>query len=182
MQKIGQGHGQIKILEKLGFKVDASYSVAAHKKQIIHYHPSEDSWLQKGKMNILEIPNFAFLDDKNDYSKYYCRNDQWPLLRLLGADFVFENQKFIMEKQSKLTDVCVLLFYLHPWEFEKMPEKFKYDEGTFLFIPELYENCGDFMVKAFNEYIDMCLNDGFRFVSCNHFYEIWRNYEQQNKK
>ena len=119
--RLWQGHGQIKILEKLGFKVDASHSLAAHKKQLLPYHPSKENWLEKGKMNILEIPNFAFLDDKNDYSKYFRKNDQWPLLRLLGADFVFKTQKYVIEKQSKLSDICVLLFYLHPWEFEKMP-------------------------------------------------------------
>jgi peptidoglycan-N-acetylglucosamine deacetylase len=180
--RLWQGNAQVQILEKLGFKVDTSYSVAANKKQITPYHPSEDNWLEKGKMNILEIPNFAFLDDKNDYSKYFCKNDQWPLLRLLGADFVFENQRFVIEKQSKLSDMCVLLFYMHPWEFEKMPEKFKYDEGTFVFIPELYKNCGDFAVKAFDEYIGLCLDDGFKFACCRNFYELWKDYEKQKEK
>jgi len=179
--RLWQGHGQIKILEKLGFLVDASYSVAAHKKQIIPYHPSEKNWLEEGKMNILEIPNFAFLDNKNDYSKYFCKNDQWPLLRLLGADFVFENQKYVIEKQSKLSNICVLLFYLHPWEFEKMPEKFDYDEGTFIFKPELSKNCGDFMIKTFDRYIELCLNDGFKFISCINFYNVWKDYERKKK-
>jgi len=172
--RLWQGQGQIKILEKLGFKVDASYSLSAHKKQLLPYHPSEENWLEKGKMKILEIPNFAFLDNKNDYSKYFCKNDQWPLLRLLGADFVFETQKYVIEEQSKLSDICVLLFYLHPWEFEKMPSKFEYDEGTFIFKPELSKNCGDFTVRALDDYIDLCLNDGFKFVSISNFYDIWR--------
>ncbi|MHB1346074.1 MAG: polysaccharide deacetylase family protein [Candidatus Humimicrobiaceae bacterium] len=176
--RLWQGHGQIKVLEKLGFKTDASYSVAAHKKQIIPYHPSEDNWLEKGSMNILEIPNFAFLDDKNDYSQFFCKNDQWPLLRLLGAEFVFKNQKYVLEKQNEFSDICVLLFYLHPWEFEKMPEKFEYDEGTFIFKPELSKNCGDFTVRALDDYIDMCLSDGFEFKSCKEFYEIWREHEK----
>jgi peptidoglycan-N-acetylglucosamine deacetylase len=179
--RLWQGQGQIKILEKLGFKVDASYSLAAHKKQLIPYHPSWENWLEKGNMNILEIPNFAFLDDKNDYSKYFCKNDQWPLLRLLGANFVFETQKYVIEKQNKLSDICVLLFYLHPWEFETMPQRFEYDEGTFIFKPELSKNCGDFTVKALNDYIDICLNDGFKFTSCSRFYEIWKSYEQQKQ-
>lgn len=176
--RLWQGHGQIKVLEKIGFKIDASYSVATHKKQIIPYHPSENNWLEKGNMQILEIPNFAFLDDKNDYSKYFCGNDQWPLLRLLGADFVFENQKYVIEKQAQLSDICVLLFYLHPWEFEKMPEKFEYDEGTFIFKPELSKNCGDFTVRALDKYIGLCLNDGFEFVSCRGFCKIWRSNEK----
>ena len=176
--RLWQGQGQIKILEKLGFKADASYSLSAHKKQLIPYHPSEDNWLEKGKMNILEIPNFAFLDDKNDYSSYFCKNDQWPLLRLLGSDFVFTTQKYVIEAQSKLSDICVLLFYLHPWEFEKMPEKFEYDEGTFIFKPELSQNCGETMAKAFDEYVDLCLNDGFKFTSCSNFYDIWSSHEK----
>ena len=179
--RLWQGQGQIKILEKLGFKVDASYSVAAHKKQIMPYHPSEANWLEKGDMKILEIPNFAFLDDKNDYSTYFCKNDQWPLLRLFGADFVFETQKYVIEKQSRLSDICVLLFYLHPWEFEAMPEKFEYDEGTFIFKPEISKNCGDFMVKTFDKYIGLCLEEGFKFVSCSSFYDIWIKYELQGK-
>jgi peptidoglycan-N-acetylglucosamine deacetylase len=176
--RLWQGHGQIKVLEKLGFIVDASYSVYTHKKQIIPYHPSEENWLETGKMNILEIPNFSFLDNRSDYGEYYSKNNQWPLLRLLGADFVFENQKFVIEEQRKLSDVCVLLFFLHPWEFEKMPEKFEYDEGLFIFKPELTKNCGDFMAKAFDKYIDLCINDEFKFVSCIRFYDIWRKYKQ----
>ncbi|MCD6318439.1 polysaccharide deacetylase family protein [Candidatus Aerophobetes bacterium] len=176
--RLWQGHAQVKILEKLGFKVDASYSVANYKKQIIPYHPSEDNWLEDGKMSILEIPNFAFLDSEVDYSKYFCKNDQWPLLRLLGADFVFEKSKYVIEKQRELSEICVLLFYLHPWEFVKMPKKFEYDEGTFYFKPELYENCGKFLVKEFEKYVTLCLKDGFEFTSCEEFYNIWevKNY------
>ncbi|MDD3777139.1 MAG: polysaccharide deacetylase family protein [Actinomycetota bacterium] len=171
--RLWQGHGQIKVLENLGFKVDASYSVATHEKQIIPYHPSDTDWLQPGNMNILEIPNFAFLDSENDYSRFFGQNDQWPLLRLLGAEFVAENQKLVVERQAELTDKCVLLFYLHPWEFEVMPEKFEYDEGTFLFKPELTQNCGPRMAEEFEKYIRLCLEDGYKFTTCSKFYHIW---------
>lgn len=173
--RLWQGQGQIKVLEKLGFKVDASYSVATHKKQIIPYHPSGENWLEEGNMKLLEIPNFAFLDGKHDYNKYYCKNDQWPLLRLLGADFIFENSKYVIERQKRFSDICVLLFYLHPWEFEEMLEKFEYDEGTFYFKPELYKNCGDFMLIEFEKYIQLSVNDGFIFTTCKNFYDIWEN-------
>ena len=177
--RLWQGHGQIVILEKLGFKIDASYSVAAHKEHLIPYHPSRKNWLAKGDLKILEIPNFAFLDNKNDYSRFFCKNDQWPLLRLLGADFIFENTKMVIKKQHELSDISVLLFYLHPWEFVRMPEKFEYDEGTFIFKPELYENCGEFMIREFEEYIKKSLQDGFEIVSCKKFYDIWGNYEKK---
>ena len=171
--RLWQGQGQIKVLEQLGFKTDASYSVAAHKKQIAPYHPSEDNWLEKGDMKLLEIPNFAFLDDQHDYSKYFCKNDQWPLLRLLGADFVFAHSQYVIERQSEISDICVLLFYLHPWEFEEMPDKYEYDEGTFYFKPELHENCGDFMHREFEKYVGLALNDGFKFTTSERFYDIW---------
>jgi hypothetical protein len=171
--RLWQGQGQIKVLEQLGFKTDASYSVAAHKKQIVPYHPSEDNWLEKGDMKLLEIPNFAFLDDQHDYSKYFCKNDQWPLLRLLGADFLSAQSKYVIERQSEISDICVLLFYLHPWEFEEMPDKYEYDEGTFYFKPELHKNCGDFMHREFEKYVGLALNDGFTFTTCERFYDIW---------
>ena len=171
--RLWQGDAQMKTLEQFGFKVDASYSVSTHKKRVIPYHPSADNWLEEGNMNILEIPNFAFPNDKNDYSRFFCRNDQWPLLRLLGAEFVFENAKYFIDEQKKLSNICVLLFYLHPWEFEEMPEKYQYDEGVFIFKPELHKNCGQFMTAEFDKYIKMCLNDGFKFTTMERFFDIW---------
>lgn len=171
--RLWQGGTQLKVLEQAGFKVDASYSVSAHKKRIIPYHPSLDNWLEEGSMKILEIPNFAFLDQKNDYSKFFCGNDQWPLLRLLGAEFVFEYAQYFLAEQKKLSNVCVLLFYLHPWEFEEMPERFQYDEGVFIFKPELHKNCGQSMTAEFDKYIKMCLNDGFKFTTLERFFDLW---------
>lgn len=175
--RLWQGNAQIQALESCAFKVDASYSVAAHKKNIVPYHPSRENWLEPGTMKLLEIPNFAFLDDKNDYSRYFCKNDQWPLLRLLGADFIFNNQKYVIEQQSEISKITVLLFYLHPWEFEKMPEKFDYDEGTFFFKAELSKNCGDFMAKAFERYVQLCVDGGYEFTTCRDFFDIWKSHE-----
>lgn len=171
--RLWQGQTQIGILEKLGFKVDASYSVATNKKQIIPYHPSKDNWLEKGSMNILEIPNFAFLDNDTIYDTYYTKNAQWPLLRILGAEFVYERQKYVIKKQREHSNITVLLFYLHPWEFEAMPEKVEYGQGLFIFKPELVKNCGDAMVAAFDKYINLSIRDGYKIVSCEKLYDIW---------
>jgi hypothetical protein len=171
--RLWQGNGQIRVLEKLGFRTDASYSVAAHGKQLIPYHPSAKNWLERGGMKLLEIPNFAFLDREHDYSGYFCKNDQWPLLRLLGADFVAEKSRYVIERQGEQSGIGVLLFYLHPWEFEPMPAKFEYDEGTFHFKPELHENCGAFMQREFEKYIRRSLDDGFMFTTCRDFNKIW---------
>lgn len=175
--RLWQGQTQIRALEKQGFLVDASYSVASHRKHILPYHPSQDNWLEEGNLRLLEIPNFAFLDDKNDYSSFFCKNDQWPLLRLLGAEFVFKNAQYVLESQKSQADAGVLLFYLHPWEFEEMPGKYEYDEGTFFFRPELYKNCGFFALNELEKYIIMTLHDGFEFLSCKDFYTVWEGKE-----
>ena len=175
--RLWQGHAQVLALEKLGFRVDVSYSVAAHTTHILPYHPSTESWLVPGELKLLEIPNFAFQDNETDYSQYFCRNDQWPLLRLLGADFVFRGGKHVIRRQAETSPITVLLFYLHPWEFETMPEKFDYDEGTFLFKPELTKNCGDVMVKEFERYIRLCGEAGYQFATCRDFCDIWSGHE-----
>ncbi len=177
--RLWQGHAQILALERLGFRVDASYSVAAHKRHILPYHPSGENWLEPGELRLLEIPNFAFLDTETDYSRFFCKNDQWPLLRLLGADFVFRGGARVIEKQAEISGVAVLLFYLHPWEFEPMPEKFDYDEGTFLFKPELTKNCGEAMCREFERYIQLCGEAGYGFATCRDFCETWRGHEKK---
>jgi peptidoglycan-N-acetylglucosamine deacetylase len=175
--RLWQGRAQVRALEKLGFLVDASYSVAAHKERILPYHPSREDWRMPGRMRLLEIPNFAFLDTETDYSRFFCGNDQWPLLRLLGADFVRRGATHVVTKQAASSAVSVLLFYLHPWEFVPMPERYDYDEGTFLFRPELSKNCGDVMTHEFDRYVGMCREDGFQFATCRDFYRIWRSNE-----
>ena len=171
--RLWQGHAQIAALEKLGFAVDASYSVAAHKTHILPYHPSAENWLEPGDMSVLVLPNFAFLDSRNDYSRFFCGNDQWPLLRLLGAEFVFQNQEDVIRRQQELSGISLLLFYLHPWEFEPMPETWQYDEGTFIFKPELVQNCGEEMVKNFERYVQLCRDGGFQFATCSDFARVW---------
>ena len=172
--RLWQGQGQVLALEKLGFLVDASYSAARYGKQIVPYHPSRENWLEAGDMRILEIPNFAFLDKDYDYSRFFCKNDQWPLLRLLGAEFVFDRVQFVIREQKKVSSVCVLLFYLHPWEFEEMPDRYEYDEGYFVFKPELYQNCGEHALGELDRFIQLCLGNGFSIVTMQDFYAIWQ--------
>jgi peptidoglycan/xylan/chitin deacetylase (PgdA/CDA1 family) len=171
--RLWQGNAQVQALEKLGFAVDASYSVAAQRTRILPYHPSREDWREEGDLKLLEIPNFAFLDHRNDYSRFFCRNDQWPLLRLLGADFVLENSRDVVDRQASSSDIAVLLFYLHPWEFEPMPETVEYDEGSFHFRPELHANCGDPMAAEFERYLRLALGEGYEFTTCRDFCRIW---------
>jgi len=170
--RLWQGNGQVRVLEKLGFLVDASYSVAAHKTMTVPYHPSTRDWLEAGDMRILEIPNFAFRGDAGRFRRYFGKNDQWPLLRLLGARFVFEHLGPVVDEQLARSSSACLLFYLHPWEFEPMPSQYRYDEGTFHFRPELHENCGARMTREFGLFARRAVDEGYRFVTCEGYRTI----------
>ena len=172
--RLWQGQAQLAALEKLDFLVDASYSVFAHRERLLPYHPSRDDWLQPGDMTILEIPNFAFDPATHNYQRYFCKHDQWPLLRLLGARFVFGRLGDVLRQQQAAgSELGVLLFYLHPWEFQPMPGRIAYSEGTMRFRPELYTNCGRRMATAFERFVRMALDDGFQFSSCRDFPAVW---------
>jgi len=171
--RLWQGQAQLEALEKHGFLVDASYSVFAHRRQLRPYHPSRRNWLESGEMRILEIPNFAFVEGAHDYSRYFCRNDQWPLLRLLGAEFVLRELRPVLERQGPEQELRVLLFYLHPWEFVPMPESFEYDEGTMHFRPELHRNCGESMAGSLSRLIEALRGEGFHFSTCRDFRRVW---------
>jgi hypothetical protein len=60
-----------------------------------------------------------------------------------------------------------------------MPERFDYDEGTFIFKPELTKNCGEAMVTEFERYVRLCGEEGYRFATCRDFFDIWRGHEKK---
>ncbi len=182
--RLWQGQAQLAALEKLGFLADASYSVFAHRERLLPYHPARDNWLAPGDMRILEIPNFAFDPASHNYERYFCKHDQWPLLRLLGARFVFARLGDVLRQQAKAqeqagaksgagSEVGVLLFYLHPWEFQPMPGRYVYAEGTMHFRPELHANCGRRMAVEFERFLQLALREGWQFSSCRDFVEVW---------
>jgi peptidoglycan/xylan/chitin deacetylase (PgdA/CDA1 family) len=179
--RLWQGQAQLAALEKLGFRVDASYSVFAHAERLLPYHPARDNWLVPGDMRILEIPNFAFDPSTYNYERFFCKHDQWPLLRLQGARFVFERLGNVLRRQEEAqaqaaaagSELGVLLFYLHPWEFQPMPARYVYPEGTMHFRPELHTNCGRRMAAEFERFIQLALRDGWLFSSCRDFPAVW---------
>ncbi len=172
--RLWQGQAQLAALEKLGFLVDASYSVFAHRDRLLPYHPSRDNWLAPGDMRILEIPNFAFDPASHNYERYFCKHDQWPLLRLLGARFVFARLADVLRRQAEAgAELGVLLFYLHPWEFQPMPGRYAYPEGTMRFRPELHANCGPRMAGEFERFLELALKEGWQFSSCRDFPAVW---------
>jgi len=177
--RLWQGHAQILALEQQGFSVDASYSVSRHRIRVAPYHPSETNWKEAGSMKLLEIPNFAFLNSSADYSRFFGADDQWPLLRLLGADFVSEHCRPFLDLQQAECGVGVLLYYLHPWEFVPMPDHHDYDEGTLYFRPELHENCGDKMAQSFRQLLGEIERQNWQIVTCKDFYRHWEALEDR---
>lgn len=177
--RLWQGHGQVAALNSMGFTVDLSYSVTAHKDKMVPYHPDRGNWLQEGDLEILEIPNFAFLDEDPAYHLFFGGNDQWPLLRLLGAEFVMEHARSFVENQLSRCGMSVLLFYLHPWEFVPMPSLFQYDEGVFIFKDELHKNCGPVALNELDVLIRRLTEEGFQFTTAQEFVEIWDKSEDR---
>ncbi len=170
--RLWQGTNQLLVLEELGFLVDASYSQYKYKEMILPYHPARDNWLKKGNLRILELPNFCFINSNSKLSESYTGTDQWPKLRTLGANFVFEGIKAVIEKQLKMSDVAVLTFYLHPWEAIEIPEKYVYDEGVFYFHKDIFINTGDYFVEQLKIFIEKCLEENFIFTSFKKFYYL----------
>lgn len=171
--RLWQGDAQVRVLEALGFLVDASYSVAVHRNMVVPYHPSRTSWLKAGDLRLLEMPNFAFREDPRRFRRYFGNNDQWPLLRLIGADFVIKHLEELVAEQVAAASSACFLFYLHPWEFERMPAKYRYDEGTFCFRPELHKNCGPRMVSEFARFVEKALDAGYNFTTCAGYREFY---------
>ena len=51
-------------LETLGYECDATYPMYYYGNHLFPYHPSKDSWLYKGSLNLIEI----IQDQKTDYN------------------------------------------------------------------------------------------------------------------
>ncbi len=140
-------------LEKLGYIADVSYPMYYYEKQLVPYHPSKNNWLEKGKLKIIEIPNFADMTiDSND--PYKRDRDQWPLFRTKSADALVLHIDNFIEYVHKKNLPVVLCFYFHPWEFIEMPEKFHYGESTVIPDYFLVKNCGKYALKQLEKLID----------------------------
>lgn len=154
----------INALEKLGYLADVSYPLYFYGKQLVPYHPSSENWLEKGDLNIVEIPNFADITVKS-MDAYGRDKDQWPKFRTKGADKLKAHIKnFVDLVQSRNLD-CVLAFYFHPWEFVEMPKKFRFGEGFMVPDEFLVKNCGDFALSQLDNLIQNLQNEGAEFLT-----------------
>ncbi len=152
----------IKALEKLEYRVDSSFPSYFHARDFRPYHPSEDDWSKEGDMAILELPVFYDVDAGGNGDKNRGR-DQWPMLRLKGAQWFADLCERMSEKVKDKNGNSVLCVYLHPWEFVKMPDKVYTDESTIIFKPFLYRNTGSFALEALDEFISLAKQSGWQF-------------------
>lgn len=153
----------VKILEKLGYKADASFPLYFYGKPFVPYYPSETDWTKEGGMKILEIPNFCDLTmESND--PYQRDRDQWPLFRTESANFLMEKVDDFIDF-VRHTSRPVLCFYLHPWEFYEMPQgSIDFGECSVTPLPFIIKNCGQVAVDQFDRLCKMLLEKGARFI------------------
>ncbi|CAL1519360.1 polysaccharide deacetylase family protein [Chitinophaga sp. MM2321] len=141
------------VLEKLGYISDASFPLYFYNKPFVPYHPSAKDWTKPGKMKLVEIPNFCDLTmESND--PYQRDRDQWPLFRTKSAKVLMEKVEnflgYVQDHQKR----PVLCFYLHPWEFYKMPQgALDFGECSVKPLPFIVKNCGE---KALTEFDNLC--------------------------
>jgi Predicted xylanase/chitin deacetylase len=146
----------VNVLEELGYVADASYPMYFYRKQFAPYHPSKESWLEKGDMKILEIPNFAdMLMKSSDYPLERDR-DQWPLFRSRGIGVLVEHINNFLTFTEQNNIPPVLCFYFHPWEFIPMPQRFHFGECEVIPDAFITKGCGKVAYDALGELID-CL-------------------------
>ncbi len=154
----------INSLEKLGYGTDASYPMYFFEKQLVPYHPSKKDWTEKGKLKILEIPNFAdmTIESKDPYGR---DRDQWPLFRTKGHRPLLKHIDNFLGLLAKKKLPAVLCFYFHPWEFHEMKASYTYGEGTVAPFRFITKNCGAVAAREFDLMLSELEKRGARFVS-----------------
>ncbi len=164
----------VNALENLGYTSDATYPMYFFKEQLEPYHPSKDDWTKKGDMKILEVPNFADLsmDSKDEYGRDM---DQWPLFRTESADAVMQHiDGYIKYCEGKKANPFIC-FYIHPWEFWKMPEGLIHSgEGAVLPDPFIIKNCGEYAAEQFDLLIQKLKERGSEFYRACDLAEIYK--------
>jgi peptidoglycan/xylan/chitin deacetylase (PgdA/CDA1 family) len=152
----------VNALEELGYAADASYPMYFYEKQIVPYHPSRETWLEEGKLKILEIPNFAdmSIDSEDPYKR---DRDQWPLFRTENGQALIRHIDAFLDYVRAKGKPAVLCFYFHPWEFIDVPDRFDYGEAIVIPHEMLVKNCGDFALRELAVVLDALLERGAAF-------------------
>ncbi len=144
----------VNALEDLGYVADASYPMYYFEDQIAPYHPSRRDWTRRGKLRILELPNFADLSMKSS-DPFGRDRDQWPLFRTQGAAALMKHVDRFCEYSRKRKEDPFLCLYFHPWEFRKMPQgEIHYGEGAVHPGSFIVKNCGAYAAEQLERFIE----------------------------
>jgi len=155
----------LNVLEKLGYRTDASFPLYFYQKPFVPYHPSSKDWTRPGRMKILEIPNFCDLsmESKDPFQR---DRDQWPLFRTKSAKALVKKADSFIAYVKARGSRAVLCFYLHPWEFHPMPQgALDFGECSVKTLPFIVKNCGPKAVEQLDEVCRLLKERGARFVT-----------------
>lgn len=161
----------ISALDDLGYVADASFPSYYYSRDFLPYRPSSEDWSREGDLRILEIPNFY--DADADESTDDRSRDQWPILRLKGAESFSDLSRRMLNKVKDEKGRSVLCIYLHPWEFVNMPQTISTSEVDITFKPFLHQNCGEFAIRALDQYLDAMRRDGAAFTTMRELAAGW---------
>ncbi len=155
----------VNALEDLGFTADASYPMFFYKDRIIPYHPSRSDWTAEGDMKIIEIPNFADMTIQSQ-DEHGRDRDAWPIFRTENAQALVQHVDHMLQFYADKKLPPVLCFYMHPWEFHKMPEGLiHFGEGAVLPDPFIIKNCGRVAVQELDNLITLLKKRGAEFAT-----------------
>ena len=155
----------VNVLEQLGYISDASFPLYFYQKPLIPYNPSSADWTRPGKMKIVEIPNFCDLMMKSK-DPYNRDRDQWPLFRTQSAKHLMKKVEGYIEFVQSNGHRPVVCFYLHPWEFYKMPQgTIDFGECSVKPLPFIVKNCGEKALKEFDILCGLLKQKGGRFLA-----------------
>ncbi len=155
----------VNVLEKLGYISDATLPLYFYQKPFIPYHPSARDWTKRGKMKIVEIPNFCDLTmESND--PYQRDRDQWPMFRIKSAKFLMQKVDGFIEYVQSRGERPVVCFYLHPWEFYEMPQgALDFGECSVKPLPFIVKNCGEKALKELDILCGLLKQRGGKFIT-----------------
>ncbi len=155
----------LNVLEKLGYRADASFPLYFFRKPFVPYHPSARDWTKPGRMRIVEIPNFCDLSMKSN-DPFQRDRDQWPVFRTESAEFLMQKADSFIEYVGARGKRPVVCFYLHPWEFHPMPQgTLDFGESSVKPLPFIVKNCGPKAVRQLDRVCEMFKQRGGRFVT-----------------
>lgn len=170
--RLTAGNDLMAVLEKLDYLVDSSYAMYFYEEHLYPYHPSAEDWLKEGAMRLLQIPNFADLtiESKDPLKR---GRDQWPMLRLSGAERVMESVRSMAQIMWERSRPAVFSFYLHPWEFVEIPKVLYLDEGEFRLKEALYKRTGKKALSELNKLVSLLKTEGATVTSMIDFRDMW---------